>query len=124
MKDEKIINGINKVRAEFSLIVYYGVILSILIKVFYFGCGFKDIITEYIIVVAFPIYQLIRTAMLKINMWNSEKGRKKSTQWIYTIVVIAFVSLGYLYVWHTKKSFGVESGLNYLLFIGLSLIHI
>ena len=88
MKDEKIINGINKVRAEFSLIVYYGVILSILIKVFYFGCGFKDIITEYIIVVAFPIYQLIRTAMLKINMWNSEKGRKKSTQWIYTIVVI------------------------------------
>ena len=38
MKDEKIINGINKVRAEFSLIVYYGVILSILIKVFYFGC--------------------------------------------------------------------------------------
>lgn len=33
MKDEKIINGINKVRAEFSLIVYYGVILSILIKV-------------------------------------------------------------------------------------------
>ena len=104
MKDEKIINGINKVRAEFSLIVYYGVILSIL--------------TEYIIVVAFPIYQLIRTAMLKINMWNSEKGRKKSTQWIYAIVVIAFVSLGYLYVWHTKKNFGVESGLNYLLFIG------
>ena len=118
MKDEKIINGINKVRAEFSLIVYYGVILSILIKVFYFGCGFNDIITEYIIVVAFPIYQLIRTAMLKINMWDSEKGRKKSTQWIYTIVVIAFVSLGYLYVWHTKKNFGVESGLNYLLFIG------
>lgn len=77
MKDEKIINGINKVRAEFSLIVYYGVILSILIKVFYFGCGFSDIITEYIIVVAFPIYQLIRTAMLKINMWNSEKGRKE-----------------------------------------------
>lgn len=55
--------------------------------------------------------------MLKINMWDSEKGRKKSTQWIYTIVVIAFVSLGYLYVWHTKKNFGVESGLNYLLFI-------
>lgn len=124
MKDEKIINGINKVRAEFSLIVYYGVILSILIKVFYFGCGFSDIITEYIIVVAFPIYQLIRTAMLKINMWNSEKGRKKSTQWIYAIVVIAFVSLGYLYVWHTKKNFGVESGLNYLLFIGCLLLSI
>ena len=54
MKDEKIINGINKVRAEFSLIVYYGVILSILIKVFYFGCGFNDIITagENIIIVA------------------------------------------------------------------------
>lgn len=34
MKDEKIINGINKVRAEFSLIVYYGVILSILIKMY------------------------------------------------------------------------------------------
>ena len=38
------------------------------------------------------------------------------------IVVIAFVSLGYLYVWHTKKNFGVESGLNYLLFIGCFVI--
>ena len=57
MKDEKIINGINKVRAEFSLIVYYGVILSILIKVFYFGCGFNDIITEYIIVSHLSAYK-------------------------------------------------------------------
>lgn len=117
MKEEKIINGLNKVRAEFSLIVYYGVILSILIKLLYFGCGFSDIITEYIIVVAFPIYQLIRTSMLKINMWNSENGRKNCMRWIYTIVIIAFISLGFLYVWHTKKNFGVESKVNYLLFI-------
>lgn len=117
MKDERIEKGINKIRAEFSVIAYYIVCISALVKVFYFGMDFKSIITEYIILIACPVYQLIRGNMLKINMWETEKGRGKYRKLVWSLIVLAIVTLGYIYVWYIKKSFDVEGIINYIVFV-------
>lgn len=66
VKDERVINMQNKIYREISVLVAVICILSILVKMYVLGMGFKHTFTEYIIIFAQGIYFLIRTVNLGI----------------------------------------------------------
>lgn len=92
MKDERIEQAKNKIRSEMAIITFIGVVISFLIKTLVFNMDLQECITEYVIMVFFPLYQFIRIHMMKISIY-SERGNKQTVKnLIITIAIIVVAS--------------------------------
>ena len=86
MVDERLRQGYNKIRSEFSMIIYYAAIISFIVKTTIWGMAIKDTFFEFAVILLFPIYQLIRTRQLGLEIPFSKKRNTKSR-----IVIIAVI---------------------------------
>lgn len=77
MKDERIEQAKLKIRSEMAIIILYGVALSFLVKTLVFKMSLQDSMTEYLILIFFPLYQFIRMHTMKVSIY-SERGKKSS----------------------------------------------
>lgn len=92
MTDERIEQVKNKIRSEMAIILFIGVVISFLVKTWVYNMDLKECITEYIIIIFFPLYQFIRMHMMKISIY-SERGNKQSVKnLIITIALLVIVS--------------------------------
>ncbi|WP_206812554.1 DUF6773 family protein [Paradesulfitobacterium ferrireducens] len=92
MKDERIEQAKNKIRSEIAIIILYGVAISILVKTLVFKMGIQQCITEYFIVIFFPLYQFIRMHMMKVSIYRERGNKQMLKGLIITIVVFIIVS--------------------------------
>lgn len=88
MKDERVIQGYQKIRSEMFLIVYYMTIVSFLIKILFLEQSMLDCLTEYVIVILAPIYQFIRSRTLQIGYYTEEYKKIGKQELIGGIVVM------------------------------------
>lgn len=88
MKDERVIQGYQKIRSEMFLIVYYMTIVSFLIKILFLEQSMLDCLTEYVIVILAPIYQFIRSRTLQIGYYTEEYKKIGKQELIRGIVVM------------------------------------
>lgn len=88
MKDERIEQAKNKIKSEVTEIIFFIVMISLLIKIIFLDLDFKDCITEYIIIVIIPVYQLIRMHMLKISIYQEKKQSLKNIIIIMAILIV------------------------------------
>lgn len=92
MKDERIEQAKNKIRSEMAVIIFIGSLVSFLIKTWVFDMDMQAYITEYVIMIFFPLYQFIRMNMMKISIY-SERGNKQSFRnLVITIALLAAAS--------------------------------
>lgn len=122
MKDERIMQAVHKVRNELAIITLVLILGSLLIKTLIFDLGFRECLTEYIIIVLFPLYQFIRLHTMKISMkGNGEKYAARKLVIALAIAIVPAIALMAYYTitqasynWH-----GAAAGL--LIFVALFL---
>lgn len=77
MVDERLRQGYNKIRSEFSMIIYYAAIISFIVKTTIWGMVIKDTVFEFAVILLFPIYLFIRTRQLGLEIPFSKKRNTK-----------------------------------------------
>ncbi|MDA8222402.1 DUF6773 family protein [Desulfosporosinus sp.] len=77
MKDERIEQAKLKIRSEMAIVILYGISLSFLVKTLVFKMSLQESMTEYLILIFFPLYQFIRMHTMKVSIY-SERGKKSS----------------------------------------------
>lgn len=125
MKDERIEQAKLKIRSEMAIIILYGAALSFLVKTLVFNLSLQESMTEYVILIFFPLYQFIRMHMLKVSI-NSAGGKKSSVKNLLIVIgvlmlasmVIIFNSIkkSPLYDWHSPV---VSLGMFIVLFLAM-----
>lgn len=89
MVDERLRQGYNKIRSEFSMIIYYAAIISFIVKTTIWGMAIKDTFFEFAVILLFPIYLFIRTRQLGLEIPFSKKRNTKSGIIINAVVCAA-----------------------------------
>lgn len=89
MVDERLRQGYNKIRSEFSMIIYCAAIISFIIKTTIWGMVIKDTVFEFAVILLFPIYLFIRTRQLGLEIPFSKKRNTKSGIIINAVVCAA-----------------------------------
>jgi len=104
MKDERIEQAKNRIRSEMAIIIFIGVIVSFLLKTWVFNLDLQDCLTEYLIMIFFPLYQFIRMHMMKISIY-SERGNKQSLKnLLITIAILIAASAVFIFDSMTKSA--------------------
>ncbi len=88
MIDERVRQEYNKIGRETALIIYYFAVISFVIKTALMEYSFNECIFEFITMMIFPIYQLIRAHQLGLAITSENKKLKSN---IFVIIVCAFV---------------------------------
>ncbi len=115
MVDERMKEVLNKIRSEMLTIIYYIVVISFVSKILLLGMDFKNIITEFVILIFVPFYQAIRASQLKLNMADFYPGKKKYA--ISTTIALAFTAAIYVIVMvsnHYTSSRAIISLLSFI----------
>ncbi|AET69599.1 hypothetical protein Desor_4163 [Desulfosporosinus orientis DSM 765] len=120
MKDERIQQALNKIRSEMVIIILFGVALSFLVKTLVFDMTLQECITEYLIMIFCPIYQLIRMHMMKMSIY-SEKGNKQSLKNMIIVLVIFLIMFALAVIKKMKES-AVYDWQNSIIFVVLFII--
>ncbi|WP_407310361.1 DUF6773 family protein [Desulfosporosinus sp. SB140] len=87
MRDERIEQAKNKIQGEMAIIILFGIAISFSIKTLVFKMNLKECLTEYLILILAPLYQLTRMHMLKISGYN-ERGNRQSVKKLFIAIAI------------------------------------
>lgn len=90
MNDERIEQAKNKIRSEIAMIVFIGVVFSFLVKTLILNMSLEECITEYVIMIFFPLYQFIRMHILKVSVYSKSKQPIRNLG--ITILVLVVIS--------------------------------
>ena len=97
MKDERIEQAKNKIRSEIATIIFYGVAVSFLVKTLVFNMDIQKCITEYLILIFFPLYQFLRMHMMKISIYSERVNTQSVKNLIITIAVLVVASAVFIF---------------------------
>ncbi len=103
MKDERIEQAKLKIRSEMAIIILYGAALSFLVKTLVFNISLQESMTEYFILIFFPLYQFVRMHMLKVSI-HSEGGKKSSIKNLLIVIGVLVIASMVLILNSIKKS--------------------
>lgn len=103
MKDERIEQAKNKIGRELAVIILYCAALSFCIKVLVFHMELRDCITEYLILILSPLYQLIRMHMMKVSIY-SKQGNKQSLKNLLKVIIVLGMTSALLIINSAKES--------------------
>mgnify|MGYP000997832904 CR=1 FL=1 len=112
IKDERVEQYKNKIYAEFFQYVYLFIVASFVIKSLYFKMDFSQCITEYVIMVAAPLYQMVRSRQLGVVL--ATKLRQQMSPRRNIITAILGIAL-FLLVWFTSgRQVSAEFAISYI----------
>ena len=98
--DERVMQAKQKIGSELMLLMYYFIVIAMCVKVLVFGMTFEDCITEFIILVAAPVYQNIRARQMKVVLGNFRKYSRKGA----VIAIVGGIVGMLLSMWRLKGS--------------------
>lgn len=95
-KDERIEQAKNKIYSELMLIIFYIIAISFVVKSLYFRMELKQCMTEYIILILSPVYQMVRSRQMGVVL----NANAKKTGWKAMIpaVLVLLLCLGLLWM--------------------------
>lgn len=104
MKDERIEQAKNRIRSEMAIIIFIGVIMSFLVKTWVFNMDLQEYLTEYLIMIFFPLYQFIRMHMMKISIYSERVNKQSLKNLIITIAILVAASAVFIFDSMTKSA--------------------
>ena len=78
MVDERVLQARRQIGSEMMQLMYYFIVISFCVKSLYFGMGLKECMTEFMILIAAPIYQAYRSRKLGVVLGNYRKASRAS----------------------------------------------
>lgn len=116
MRDERIEQAKNKIRSEMATIIFIAMAVSFLTKALIFRMDFKECITEYAVMIFFPLYQFIRMHMMEISIYSNYEKKQSIKNLIVTIIILLIVSVISIFVSMTKSpAYNWQSGATRIL---------
>ena len=76
--DERVLQARRQIGSEMMQLMYYFIVIAFCIKSLYFGMNLQECMTEFIILIAAPIYQAYRSRKLGVVLGNYRKASKAS----------------------------------------------
>ena len=108
--DERVLQARRKIASEMMYLMYFFIVIAFCVKVLAFGMAFEDCITEFIIMVAVPVYQNIRARQMKVVLNDfSRKASKVST----VSSILAAVGIMAFFMWRTEGRIDPEEIISY-----------
>lgn len=120
MKDERIEQAVNKIRSEMAIIIFYGVAVLFLVKTLVFNMNSEDKITEFLILIFFPLYQFIRMHMMKISIYSKPGNKQPVKNLALTVAIILAMSA--MLIFKSIKQSGGYVWQNSIPFLAIFLI--
>lgn len=87
-QDERTLQAKNQIYSELMRIMLYIVIISFCVKALYFHMDLKQCMTEYIIMVFAPIYQMIRTRQMGVVLGTGKDSPKRALPILLAVLLI------------------------------------
>ena len=108
--DERVLQARQKIGSELMLLMYYFIILAFCVKVLAFGMAFEDCITEFVILVAAPIYQNIRARQMKVVLTTFSRKTSKVSTLSSILVAVAVMAF---FMWRNEGRVDPEEIISY-----------
>ena len=120
MKDERIEQAKNKIRSEMAIIILYSVAISFVVKTLVFNMTLRESITEYLILIFFPLYQFIRMHMMKISIYSERRNKYSMKNLLITIAMLVVASA--VYILNSLKNSAVYDWRSPVIFLFIFII--
>ncbi|KXL54095.1 hypothetical protein CLNEO_01910 [Anaerotignum neopropionicum] len=95
IRDERVEQNKNKILAELMRLVCFFVVISFVVKSLYFKMDLSQCITEYVIIIFAPIYQMVRSRQLGVvlttNLREQLNPKRNIIMAILGVVVFFFI---------------------------------
>ena len=88
IQDERTLQAKNQIYSELMRIMLYIIIISFCVKSLYFHMDLKQCMTEYIIMVFAPLYQMVRTRQMGVVLGTGRDSRKRVLPILLTLLLI------------------------------------
>lgn len=88
IQDERTLQAKNQIYSELMRIMLYIVIISFCVKALYFHMDLKQCMTEYIIMVFAPLYQMVRTRQMGVVLGTGKDSRKRALPVLLAVLLI------------------------------------
>lgn len=88
IQDERTLQAKNQIYSELMRIMLYIVIISFCVKALYFHMDLKQCMTEYIIMVFAPLYQMVRTRQMGVVLGTGKDSSKRALPVLLTLLLI------------------------------------
>ena len=76
--DERVLQARRQIGSEMMQLMYYFIVIAFCIKSLYFGMNLQECMTEFIVLIAAPVYQAYRSRKLGVVLGNYRKASKAS----------------------------------------------
>ena len=110
MVDERVLQARRKISSEMMLLMYYFVVIAFCVKVLVFGMAFEDCITEFIIMIAVPVYQNIRARQMKVVLTAFNRKATKISTLSSILVAVAIMAF---FTWQNEGRIDPEEIISY-----------
>lgn len=112
IKDERVEQAKNKIYAELMQLVYLFIALSFIVKALYFKMNLSQCMTEYVILIATPIYQMVRSRQLGVVLATNLRNQMNPKKNILSAIV--GVALFFFFWVSSGKQVSAEFAIGYI----------
>ncbi|MGN0136392.1 DUF6773 family protein [Anaerotignum sp.] len=88
IQDERTLQAKNQIYSELMRILLYLVIISFYVKSLYFHMDLKQCLTEYIIMIFAPLYQMVRTRQMGVVLGTGRDSRRRALPLLLAVLLI------------------------------------
>lgn len=113
IRDERVEQYKNKIYGELFQLVYLFVVASFVVKGLYFKMDLSQCITEYVIMIAAPIYQMVRTRQLGVVLATNLRQHMSAKRNI--IAAVLGIVLFFFFWVSSGKQVSAEFALSYII---------
>ena len=110
MIDERVLQARRKIGSEMMQLMYYFIVLAFLVKAMGFGMGLEDCLTEFIVMIAVPIYQNIRARQMKVVLTAFNRKATKTSTLSSILVAVAVMAF---FMWRNEGRVDPEEIISY-----------
>lgn len=110
MIDERVLQARRKIGSEMMMLMYYFIVLAFLVKAMGFGMGLEDCLTEFIVMIAVPIYQNIRARQMKVVLTAFNRKATKTSTLSSILVAVAIMAF---FMWRNEGRIDPEEIISY-----------
>lgn len=112
IRDERVEQFKNKIYGELFQLVYLFIVASFIVKSLYFKMNLSQCITEYVILIVAPLYQMVRSRQLGVVLaTNLRQQMSPKRNMIGALVGIAFF---FLFWWFSGRQISKEFAVSYI----------
>lgn len=117
IKDERIEQAKNQIRAELMMIFYFIVLVSFCVKSIYFGMDLRQAATEFILIILAPVYQAVRCKQLGVVLYSGKGGGIRQLAVVGVVVLLFLLVLARSHA--QNQQIGLPALLNLLVFLAI-----